>query len=443
MVKLQTTTTAAPPQQPPAFNVSTALGPNDPDDGAQGRSRRGLAIAITARDYIQRDKHGYSVPSQSGNGAYLVNLDYGPFCTCPDFEKRNEACKHVYAVEAVLRRDALPAEPPLMPSVSRPWAVYDQSQIHEGDLFATLLRSLCDSIPQPSQTTGRPRFPLSDMVYGMGLKVYSTLSGRRAMSEIREAVSDGRMEREPNFTTIGRYFEREDVTPVLRQLIQASALPLRDVEVDFALDSSGFASTAYNRWLDHKYGASHKKARWCKLHIMCGVRSNIVTVADATASMSADAPYLPDFVAATAEHFTIRDVSADAAYSSRQNLHAIVDAGGTPYIPFKSNSTPKARGRGPDPLWEQMYRMFTYRSAEFNRHYHKRSNVETCFQMIKARFRNTLRAKTDTAMVNETLMRVLAHNICVLIRTMYVLGITPVFDTGSFASELALVAKGE
>ena len=38
-------------------------------------------------------------------------------------------------------------------------------------------------------------------------------------------------------------------------------------------------------------------------------------------------------------------------------------------------------------------------------------------------------------MVNETLMKVLCHNICVLVRTMYALGITPVFDEGTFASK--------
>ena len=225
------------------------------------------------------------------------------------------------------------------------------------------------------------------MLYGMGLKVYSTLSTRRAMSGIRDAVANGRMDKEPSFTTPIRYFEREDVTPVLRQLIQASALPLRDLEVDFAIDSSGFASTAYNRWFDHKYGSSQKATKWAKLHIMCGVQSNIITAADATASMSADSPYLPHFVAMSAENFRIRHVSADMAYYSRRNLRAIVDAGGTPYIPFKANTVVKSKKNRGDPLWAQMYHHFTLRQADFNRHYHLRSNVETCFYMIKAKVR--------------------------------------------------------
>ena len=417
----------------PELTPITALNEHDPDDGPKGRHRRGLAIAITARDYIRPEKHGYRVPSQSGNGAYLVNLDYGPYCSCPDFEERNAACKHVYAVEAVLNRAGrLPAEPPKAVSRALPWGDYDESQIREGELFPKLLRELCDTVPQPPQASGRPRYPLSDMLYGMGLKVYSAHSTRRIMSGIREAVADGRMGQEPSYSTVARYFERDDVTPVLRQLIQFSALPLRGVEVNFAIDSSGFSSTAYNRWVDHKYGTSQKAVKWCKLHIMCGVRSNIITVADATAYMSADAPYLPGFVETTAQYFQVHDVSADAAYSSHKNLHAIDTVGGTAYIPFKSDARARPKTGKIDPLWERMYRMFTYRSAEFKRHYHKRSNVETCFQMMKARFNPDLRAKTDTAMVNEVLMRVVAHNICVLVRAMYTLGIEPGFEAEPF-----------
>ncbi len=422
----------------------TALGPNDSDDGEQGRQQRGLAIAVLEQN-IRPDKFGYKVPSQSGNGVYLVNLEHGPYCTCPDFEKRVRACKHVFAVEALLQRGEQLDDPKpeaLVERVTQPWAAYNAAQVNEGDLFATLLRDLCDTVPQPPQANGRPRLPLSDMLYGMGLKVYSTLSTRRAMSEIRGAVAMGRMCREPSFSTPIRYFERPEVTPVLRELIQLSALPLRDLEINFAQDSSGFASTSYNRWFDHKWGGSKKETKWVKVHLMCGVQTNIVTVADATASQSADSPYLPDFVRITAEHFRINEVSADMAYSSRKNLHAIVDAGGTPFIPFKTGSVAVQKGkRSRDSLWEQMYHHFTLREADFNRHYHKRSNVETVFHMIKAKFGDKVRAKTDTAQVNEVLMKVLCHNVCVLIRAMYALGITPVFDQLTFASETALDAK--
>jgi hypothetical protein len=53
--------------------------------------------------------------------------------------------------------------------------------------------------------------------------------------------------------------------------------------------------------------------------------------------------------------------------------------------------------------------------------------VETTFSMIKAKFGERLRSRTETAQVNEALAKVLAHNLCVVIQSMYELNITPEF----------------
>lgn len=404
----------------------TALQKGDPDDGDAGRRRRGLAIAATEGN-IRPDQMGYKVPSQSGSGVYFVSPD-DDYCSCPDFEERGRACKHIYAVEAI--RGEAPPQVPLdlyKPAFAQPWATYDQAQVQEGDLFPMMLRQLCDGLSDPPQRKGRPSLPMGDIVFGLGMKVYSTLSTRRAMSHIRREAGLGRISREACPHTFIKHFGREEITPVLRHLIRMSALPLRKVERDFAIDSSGLASTSYNRWHDHKYGAK-KKAKWVKLHIMCGVRTNIVTAADATANMAADVRFLPDFVGLTAEHFKVRDVSADKAYLSRKNLQAVEDAGGTAYIPFRVGSVAHSKAHPEEGLWSQMYHMFTLNRAEFDKHYHQRSNVEATFSVIKRKFGESTRAKTDTARVNEALVKVLSHNICVVIRTMHTLGITPVFD---------------
>jgi hypothetical protein len=47
--------------------------------------------------------------------------------------------------------------------------------------------------------------------------------------------------------------------------------------------------------------------------------------------------------------------------------------------------------------------------------------------MMKAKFGDALRSKTDEALTNELLCKVLCHNICVLIQSMYELGIEPEF----------------
>ena len=64
-----------------------------------------------------------------------------------------------------------------------------------------------------------------------------------------------------------------------------------------------------------------------------------------------------------------------------------------------------------------MYHFYQYQRDEFLTHYHKRSNAESTFSMMKAKFGDSVRSKTDTAMVNETLCKVLCHNICCLIQT--------------------------
>jgi hypothetical protein len=49
--------------------------------------------------------------------------------------------------------------------------------------------------------------------------------------------------------------------------------------------------------------------------------------------------------------------------------------------------------------------------------------------MIKGKFGDSVRSKSDTGQVNEALCKVLAHNICVLIHAMHALNIHPIFSS--------------
>ena len=78
-------------------------------------------------------------------------------------------------------------------------------------------------------------------------------------------------------------------------------------------------------------------------------------------------------------------------------------------------------------LWTRMYHFYALNRAEFLQHYHKRSNVETTFHMIKAKFGQRLRSLTLTAQINEALCKVLCHNLCVVIQSVHELGIEATF----------------
>ena len=74
-----------------------------------------------------------------------------------------------------------------------------------------------------------------------------------------------------------------------------------------------------------------------------------------------------------------------------------------------------------------MYHRFMYERDTFLRHYHKRSNVETVFSIMKSKFGDAVLSKSETGQVNEVLCKVLAHNICVLIAAIHELGTEPTF----------------
>jgi transposase len=419
---------------------------------------RGLAIAES--DTVKKVKLGWQVPSQSGNGAYIVNMDNGePFCTCQHFDATHNKCQHIYAIEFIVQKEQHPngtkvETKTMRVTYAQDWPVYNEAQTHEQEKFATLLRDLCNGIPQPEQTFGRPRLPLSDVVFSAVYKVYSTMSTRRFMTDLREAEGKGLVTKSPSCTSNFRSLENPELTPLLKSLIEQTASPLRAIETDFAVDSSGFATTTYNRWFDHKWGKERSEAKWVKAHLICGVKTHIVTSVEATATESADAPQLPKLVNATAKTFNIKEVSADKAYSSKKNLNAVIAVNGTPYVPFKNYSKGSQGMHVFDGIWQRMWHYYSFNREAFLTHYHKRSNAETAYSMIKMKFGAMVRAKTPVAQVNEVLCKILCHNICVLIQSLYELGLEPIFWTNevkepitpqalipTFGAEMAVAPK--
>ena len=99
--------------------------------------------------------------------------------------------------------------------------------------------------------------------------------------------------------------------------------------------------------------------------------------------------------------------------SSRKNHDIVGKLWGRVYIPFDSNATGKTRGSR---LWKKAFHYFQLHRDEFDEHYHKRSNVESVFNMMKRKFGPHLNSKSETGQINEVLYKALAHNVCVLIQ---------------------------
>jgi transposase len=390
------------------------------------REDRGRAIAESAALQRKGDSPYWVVPSATRQGKYLVDHEERT-CTCPDYETHREPCKHIFAVEYTLRReiDAQGAETiteSVRVTYRQDWPAYNAAQTHEKERVALLLRDLCSAIDNPVQKRGRPRLPLSDSVFAAIMKVYGTTSGRRAMTDLRELGAKGIMDKVPAYNSVFRTLENREITPILYRMLEESATPLKAVETDFAVDSSGFSTSTYARWYSAKYGREMARNLWLKAHVMVGVKTNVVTSAEITDGFVNDGPEYPGLVERTAERFSVARVSADKAYSSRINLSATEQIGAQPFIPFKINAKPY----GMD-VWGRMYHYFMLNRGQFLKHYHCRSNVETTFSMIKAKFGSKIRSKTPTAQVNEILAKLICHNLCCLVHAAYELGIEATF----------------
>jgi Transposase DDE domain/SWIM zinc finger len=395
------------------------------------REQRGLAIAALCR--LEKKDGAWTVPSQSGNGKYQVIHDgLFPRCNCPDFELRQKKCKHIYAVEYTIEREVhvdgsetLTKTLTIVEKVSykQDWPAYNEAQAFEKERFQMLLADLVGGIPEPHRNkSGRRPHALKDAIFAMAYKVYSTFSARRFSTDLRDAHARGYLSAPIPGLKVAIMMEHPQYTPILRYLVAQAAKPLRTVETKFAIDSSGFGSSRFERWFDHKYGVTKQKAVWVKVHIASGVRTNCVTAVRILDKDAADSPQFVPLVKETAKSFTISEVSADKAYASLENFEEVAGFGGTAFIAFKNNHTGAVGG-----MFEKMFHYFQFRREEFLQHYHARSNVESTFSAVKRKFGDAVRSKTDTAMVNEVLCKFLCQNICCVIQEQCELGIEPVF----------------
>ena len=365
-------------------------------------------------------------------------------CTCPTFELRQDTCKHIRACLAIVHgrepRDGAADDAPVSrkrPTYRQPdWAAYTEAQCNEKLEFLALLSDLCAGITEPQRESmrGRPPVPLAAQVFGACFKVYTGLSGRRFMTDMRQANESGYVDEAVHFNAIARFFEEEKNAGLLKAIVNASALPLKALETKFAADSTGFSGSRFARWYDRKYGRMQAEHVWCKAHAMVGTLTNCITAAEVLDEDTADSPQLAPLVKKTAVGFKIEEVSADKAYSAAENFDIVGEFGGTLYAAFKVNATGGVGGR-----FQDMYHRFCLAKDDYLRRYHLRSNAESSFSAVKRLFGDSVRSRTNIAMRNEVYAKFICYNLTCVIHTAYELGIWPSAFSSKLEPELKIL----
>ncbi|MFH0889946.1 MAG: transposase [Candidatus Aenigmatarchaeota archaeon] len=301
------------------------------------------------------------------------------------------------------------------------WTAYNRAQTTEFNQFDILLKDILENVDESQYKFGRPSLSLRDVLFCCVKKVYSQMSCRRSKGMLDNAAGKNLIGKSPNYTATSKLLSKKKTTAILSHLIMLSALPLKDFEEHFSVDSSGFRLTNFTPY----FGDKHKvemKHDWLKLHMCIGTHTNIITSVRITDQNGADMKEFGYLVRSTARKFKIKELSADKGYSSRKSYEIVDKIGGQALIPFKINATGKSKG---SPIYHKMYHYFKFHQPEFMARYHQRSNIESTFFMLKKKFGDSLKSRNKTAQVNELLCKVLAHNLCVLLEESQESGINP------------------
>src|SRR5579872_4188955 len=327
------------------------------------------------------------------------------------------------------QRDPIAPDDKIRQTYAQDWPAYDAAKTNEDVLFKRLMQELLLlAVENPSpQRTGSPSFDTRTKLFAMAIKTYYKSDLRKTTSILKELHHLKLIPATPCYKSIDNFFNDASLGPVLDHLILLTALPLADVERVAAMDSTGFGMRKYDSWQATKWGTvqTGRQRSFRKLHAVVGCKTNIFVSVEVTEKNVADVTMLPSVVGNRPKYFDFQDFVADKAYSSRAVYKFLDKLGLDTYIPFKRGSSSRAGGAR---HWKVMFEFFKKNPDSYMLHYHQRSNVETCFHMLKARFGHHLLTKNFVANQNEIKMRVLVHNLTVLIQEAAELGILVNFD---------------
>ena len=136
--------------------------------------------------------------------------------------------------------EAMPTQRPARKTYRQNWPAYNAAQTHEKAKFQELLSELCSDIKEPVRSrNGRPRLPIHDAIFCCLLQGLLDGIGAPVHDRSARGAREGLHRKTPHFNTIFNYLEDKNLTPILRELITRSSLPLKAVETDFAVDFVG------------------------------------------------------------------------------------------------------------------------------------------------------------------------------------------------------------
>lgn len=387
---------------------------------AADEPRRISALRILALEdpIVVQPDGSHLVRSETGGGYYSIRRERkGRTCTCKHFTSWHRQCKHIWALKIWLK-------PELYRSVGRTavrrrepkprdrHADAESRQLVEVEL-PELLKRLLLEVEEPARPVGRPgrnRASLRAQLFHAIMYAFRGTASEQFYSELLNDHLTGRAPEPGNYSTPCRVFNRDGTYELLLNLIELSALPLREIETGetIIVDSTGFSTTVRSHYSDQRYGAK-APLRYLKAHLIVGGRTKAVLAIAVTNERGADSPqFIPLVRRVVALGYEPAIAVADRAYTSKDAYAALAELGIDGYLPFKINMT----GRAPwVPEMRRKHRLWMEDRAAFEEKYNLRSNIEAVNHAIKAIYGEGCLSKNPGAQSCEVLAKILVYNL--------------------------------
>jgi hypothetical protein len=232
----------------------------------------------------------------------------------------------------------------------------------------------------------------------------------------------------PCFKTLCNYRAEPIIGKLLDDLITESSKPFAEIEKDFATDMTGIKTKLFSSWFSLRCKKRIKKRDHLNAHISIGTKSLIVTAINIENKQGKDNIIMRKHVDKTAENFKIEEWSGDGMYWTKENCRKISEKGGKPYFKCKTGKTKWNGKQNGIPAWKEMNQESLENKEEYDKHYHKRSKIESANHSKKILFGEKVYSKLKSARENEETLRWINYNINILNRAKYEWKINPLED---------------
>lgn len=291
------------------------------------------------------------------------------------------------------------------------WSKRNEAYTVEVEEFERLLYELCQTLVSPPHTSRGPK-PLStgDVIQCMVTKIFYGVSAKRAEGLLRRLEKSGLIKKAPSASCLLYYFNREEITPILHYLIGLTALVFRDLENHFAIDGTALKMRDYLDFTETYTANRAGGHRYIMLHAYTGINTNIITAARVDVCLGKyfhlrhDSQWVRDLTYRTMKlGFKITALWGDKGYDSSKTRKMVEDLGAEDHVTRRRLKGYRKKKK-------------VEKSQDMPRR--ARNRVETVFSMITGVFGGDVSSQKQTALVNEALCIVIAHNLRVLIHHM-------------------------